>query len=250
MSPFVKDLGINVFSAIIKFILLVSILYIIVGISGYFTSDNDSGKQTIAIYILVGAILVFIISVIALNKIPQTASDKKRILISKLPVSTLNDANQEYNILEMISAKSDKSFEDAKYKLQEKATRLNADAVIGTTQNTESNVTGSVSSSFGSVGGTTKTSIIYHINGTAIKYKYASANIGSLKQNGKFLTYDGNTGIGVIMLNNNTKMNFKIDMWDDPEFLPAVGMSDINIYSDNGKIRVMSKNYRLDKFES
>ena len=70
-----------------------------------------------------------------------------------------------------------------------------------------------------------------------------------IKTTGKFMTYDSTTGIGVIMIQDNKKLDFNISMWDDPEALPEVGLEKLNIYNKEGKLSVMTKGYELGKYE-
>ncbi len=69
------------------------------------------------------------------------------------------------------------------------------------------------------------------------------------KEIGKILTYNSETGKGVLLLSNNKKIDFDIYMWKDPKFLPEIGMTELNVYNKDGVLAVMSKNFKLEKFE-
>jgi hypothetical protein len=70
-----------------------------------------------------------------------------------------------------------------------------------------------------------------------------------IKTKGKFLTYNPTTGIGIIMIENGKKLDFSIDMWEDQEALPEVGLDNLNIYNKEGKLVITSKDYKLEKYE-
>jgi len=70
-----------------------------------------------------------------------------------------------------------------------------------------------------------------------------------IKTTGRFLTYNPTTGTGVIMASTGQQLNFSIDMWEDPEALPEVGLDNLNIYNKESKLSVMTKNYELERYE-
>ncbi len=70
-----------------------------------------------------------------------------------------------------------------------------------------------------------------------------------IKVKGKFLTYDSASGIGVIMTDSGKKLDFNIAMWDDPEAVPEVGLDNLNIYNKEGKLSIMTKSYKLERYE-
>ncbi|WP_188093930.1 hypothetical protein [Sulfurimonas sp. CVO] len=70
-----------------------------------------------------------------------------------------------------------------------------------------------------------------------------------IKATGRFLTYNPTTGTGVIMASTGKQLDFSIDMWEDPEALPEVGLDNLNIYNKEGKFAVMTKSHELEKYE-
>jgi len=78
--------------------------------------------------------------------------------------------------------------------------------------------------------------------------KFNEKNIYS-KEIGKITKYDTTTQKGSISIDDKKYISFSIDMWEDPEKIPEVGMEDINIYNDNGRTRIMTKSYQLENIE-
>lgn len=51
------------------------------------------------------------------------------------------------------------------------------------------------------------------------------------------------------MASTGKQLDFSIDMWEDPEALPEIGLDNLNIYNKEGKLSVMTKSYELEKYE-
>lgn len=77
----------------------------------------------------------------------------------------------------------------------------------------------------------------------------STVNYNFKKEIGKILTYDSATGKGVLLLSNNEKIDFDIYMWKDPKHLPEIAMTELNVYNKNGALSVMTKDFKLEKFE-
>nr|WP_321268475.1 hypothetical protein [uncultured Sulfurimonas sp.] len=217
----------------------------------YSLFDSTVFEDKLTAFFIDYSLLIAAVIYIVLMLLPNTRRED-------IEIYTISDIGREYQVIGTVSATSSSSFNNVKLKLQKEADRLSADAIVGMVQSNESNVSGSVRTSLsGNVSGQTNTKTKYHMSGTAVKFlsyesntnKQARAGKNS-KTTGKFLNYDSNTGNGTIMLSDNSKMEFKINMWDDPELIPVAGMSDLNIYNENGRIRIMSKDYKLENLEN
>ena len=85
----------------------------------------------------------------------------------------------------------------------------------------------------------------HYANPTPKKKRY-----NFVKMKGKFLSYDSNTGKGVIAMENKEKLDFDVKMWDDPELLPTTGMFGLNIYNKQDGLSIMSSSYELEEYEN
>lgn len=246
----IKNLLLALLKNILALVCAITGFYLLVMLFSYLSSDGfDDRTYTQLTFV----IPMFLISFILLMFLPRTNKEKYKDSIQenaeKIDLSTSSDLDYEYKEIGDIYIKDDNSFESAKKKLKLKAAEMGASAVINITQNIDNDVKGRTSTLFGRVSGSVNTYKSYLMQGVAVQYTSDFAGSNFSKLIGEFITYDSATGTGTIRLTDNTKLKFKIDMWEDPEFIPEMGMKGLNIYNDNGKIRVMSQNYQLENLE-
>jgi len=139
--------------------------------------SNDSGGLGLLIVIL----LVLTYGITPLQKLyrrffPKLTgydlkSPEEMAKIRAIQLFNISDIKREYQALGMIESYA-RDKDEAKLKLQERALKSGADAVINVTTNIDNDVSGNVSSIAGMpsmVSGKTSTTTTYHYEGTAVK---------------------------------------------------------------------------------
>jgi len=208
------------------------------------------------VFIIVGVLVVIQVIVKSIKSFSAGKKEKKeeiKKLDQKISLYNVDNIGRPYEVLSSINAKGWNQ-EEAKFNLQKTAYDLGADAIVSYTENIATH--NHISSSRGGLMGMGDVKSVsggssneFHVQGTAVKYTTADV-AKNTKNIGKIMTYNSANGEGMIMLSNGEKISFNINMWEDPEELPEVGMKELNVYNDNGKVKIMTKSYQLDSLEN